>query len=99
MSNETKHTPRSWQVDALHGVVKTDKGEWVICGEGDWVGTISEANARLIAAAPELLEALHTAMELLEDFRFVLDKDREESLREYLPVLQAAIQKAEGNNV
>lgn len=49
----SKHTPGPWE---------TFKGQdgWGIVGLcGGYYGELSEANARLIAAAPELLEALH----------------------------------------
>lgn len=67
--SETKHTPGPWRAsrDRLsgnHGIV----------GDGMWFAKISwtvrddrnEADARLIAAAPELLDAANLAMEGIE---------------------------------
>lgn len=61
MENESKHTPGPWTV------VHEDEGscfvDTVAPGNSQWAiavprGPNSKANARLIAAAPELLEAL-----------------------------------------
>ena len=62
------HTPGPWTYDALQrgGGYKALKTRWTILAPGvdDEVGTvrrggdIGEANARLIAAAPDMLEAL-----------------------------------------
>src|SRR4051812_31379349 len=56
----TQHTPGPWRVDGRF--VMASKGAGAIAetfphGPGKTAGT-AEANARLIAAAPELLEAL-----------------------------------------
>jgi hypothetical protein len=58
----SKHTPGPWSVDDPHQIWAESAGEYVaITRVEDW-DTIpreqAEANARLIAAAPELLEAL-----------------------------------------
>jgi len=50
-----------------------------------------EANARLIAAAPELLEGCKSALKVL-----TLDSDMEEDFRPEIKALRAAIAKAEG---
>lgn len=68
-----KHTPGPWKVnnvflDNAPNRFIVSQGKWggrnvADCGEsgqGDW--DINEANARLIAAAPELLEALRVAL-------------------------------------
>ena len=50
---DTKHTPGPWVISGR---------STINAGRGGWVASVSqsnrEANARLIAAAPELLEAL-----------------------------------------
>ncbi len=60
-----------------------------------------EANARLIAAAPELLEALNEIAELETKTRICFDPDDAESLwdllQQALQTARAAIAKAEGN--
>ena len=68
MSDKTKHTPGPWVVrtiDQSLATVETQDGRYIIGNAGqlradDWkTGHIERrANARLIAAAPELLEAL-----------------------------------------
>lgn len=56
-----KHTPGPWRVDAHMNVMYRDGLVAFPCISG---GFPQEANARLIAAAPELLEALIGLMEL-----------------------------------
>ena len=65
----SKHSPAPW------GLRKSDSGAWAAVGHaGIWIATTlrkqfpseDEANARLIAAAPELLEALKAALSLIE---------------------------------
>ncbi len=62
-SSETKHTPGPWNIDSMKA------GSWFVSTGNDWsvcsrLSTVehmeqqSYANARLIAAAPELLAAL-----------------------------------------
>lgn len=73
MSETSKHTPRPWVLmPEFHG----DHGQYYITDEADgseiasvtaWIGehrAEAEANARLIAAAPELLAALKEAKSL-----------------------------------
>jgi len=71
MTNQTKHTPGPWHEGAGNGegsifadkgrMRMTDKGTtlWPICRMfTDWNEAEDQANARLIAAAPDLLAAL-----------------------------------------
>lgn len=62
----TKHTPGVWEVTgrAGKGVMVATEGAWIAVVYGPNVTTESEANARLIAAAPELLEALKECAEV-----------------------------------
>ena len=68
---KTKHTPGPWNADWATGLRNGSQQviEWFVRSDGDDVsiaadivnpanGLPSESNARLIAAAPELLEAL-----------------------------------------
>ena len=61
------HTPAPWKIDAAHSsrvlLINDAKGYAV----GEIVDTRNPANARLIAAAPDLLEALCTALPFVED--------------------------------
>jgi hypothetical protein len=72
--NDTKHTPGRWTF-----------GKYVNAKSD--IPTASETNARLIAAAPDLLEALQWATKFLDDN--YLDSDMPE-----LAMLRAALAKA-----
>jgi hypothetical protein len=76
--NKSKHTPGPWKAQPrefpegqwfLEGqweVVSTCEIEWLIAAAAPHIdGDPDEANARLIAAAPELLEALISATRCL----------------------------------
>lgn len=93
--NTQKHTPGPWIFDGAVGddylvsaqVCPEESASYIApvgTVDGDWAA--SEANARLIAAAPELLEALKAALPALEYL------DDEEALK----VARAVIAKAEG---
>lgn len=69
MTNETKHTPGPWTISPNGVNVLNDGGTKRIC-ECDWyqMGLLPcAANARLIAAAPELLAALEACADHLEN--------------------------------
>lgn len=99
---ETKHTPGPWEFtdNALVGPKIDDKPIWlrpvILRSE---VG-VSDANARLIAAAPELLEALRGMMDAYMD----LCDENEPNYRSYefrqskWEAARAAIAKATGGN-
>ena len=54
-----EHTPGPWHVDMGVDLAVRNSDEWLIC-------TLpNEANARLVAAAPELLEALELSVPYL----------------------------------
>lgn len=65
----TKHTPGPWHSGTVPHIVY-DMGGWAVCNTITYHGKHEkgedEANARLIAAAPDLLAALHDAAALLE---------------------------------
>ena len=70
---DMKHTPRPWFANQHRGF-----NEWIIGpGRGSHVCTIrfgkdrpeAEANKNLITAAPEMLEALKVACEMLDEMR------------------------------
>ncbi|MBC9904794.1 hypothetical protein [Achromobacter xylosoxidans] len=73
----TEHTPTKWQIDGNCVYALNDQGynrfsAWV---QGGNTGPMEktpdselEANARLIAAAPELLEALESILPMLADW-------------------------------
>jgi putative sterol carrier protein len=93
--NESKHTPGKWSVDGHIG----KHNDVMICG-GDVGGIVAfacdktdgsdkEANARLIAAAPDLLAIAKSSLAHLEAWHtgeYEYEKD----------VIRAAIARAEG---
>lgn len=79
-----KHTLGPWRI-AGKGAIRAGESAWV--ADVNWHNR--EANARLIAAAPELLEALILAREELE--RYEEDRTGE---RYNNTVINAAIAKA-----
>ena len=60
----SKHTPGPWKASAL-GRTVTDGAEQVVCRPSAYANNAERqvANARLIAAAPELLDALQEIVE------------------------------------
>lgn len=101
-----KHTPGPWNVfptgiEGKHGpTVSIDKNPLKIIARPDWHGDHQEylANATLIAAAPDLLEALQSLMADLQDAG---DDRNPENGNEYAACINAreAIAKATGETV
>lgn len=86
MQNGSKHTPGPWTAECLNA----DTDCWqvpeplVSCGsDGDY---LNEANARLMAAAPELLEMLREIVQRVE-----IRQERRDRI-------EALIAKAEGRS-
>ena len=81
----SKHTPGPWETDrnnvhtgqiaTIHHCLNND---WVEVWSENWPidEAEQEANARLIAAAPELLEALIKAEQMFRDVGFITEADR-----------------------
>ena len=99
MQNETpvKHTPGPWRLDALsaHRVVGPALARIADCGTDSVHPMVEErcaANARLIAAAPALLEAA----EMLLQHHRVADLLRSDTAAPRVHALQAAIAQARG---
>jgi len=93
-------TPGPWRIARQNPSPTT--GEWMIsgakpgylaeardCGSGD-----VEANARLIAAAPDLLDALYRALPFIEDC-IMDDCYKPGYVGKTLDIIKTAIQKAE----
>lgn len=94
---ETKHTPGPWYRD---GYTVYDAKDAAIV-ECDSYHSCDEdyANANLIAAAPDMLEALQMAMRVFDKQRELLQsgcKDIPCPRDEALDILRAALAKAEG---
>ena len=93
-SMKTEHTQGPWRVDS-----QTQFGDYTIAaGQNvkacEFIAkTQSEANARLIAAAPELLEALYAALPCVEESE-EFDKPHGPKLS---VTIRALLAKAEGN--
>lgn len=93
----TKHTPGPWVLD---GVEVYPVGGDPICAMSPGQGDELEANTQLIAAAPDLLEALKWSTFWLEGClrceAYVWDADQREAAEENLKASKAAIAKATG---
>ena len=66
----SKHTPGPWTFDNGMGFIRTDTspyGEWAVA-KVNIVRAEAKANARLIAAAPDLLETVKRLREMCADF-------------------------------
>jgi hypothetical protein len=92
MSNDTKHTPGPWE--SFGAAVHAENGREIIFGQHNTRSGSAEerdANAELIAAAPEMYEALGYARRLLESYDPL-------GAAEYsvLENIRAALAKAEG---
>ncbi len=93
----TKHTVGPWHVV---------DGRWIMAEVPEWEAKVArvervgwggecdktEANARLLAAAPELLEALETLRDMIDSF----DEKLLSSGRDKMDAAEAAIKKARG---
>ena len=65
-----QHTPGPWTFDNGIGFIRTDTspyGEWAVA-KVNIVRAEAKANARLIAAAPDLLETVKRLREMCADF-------------------------------
>jgi hypothetical protein len=86
------HTPGPWVQDRYGSLVGSDSKQVVVWGLGIAHGqrnATAEANARLIAAAPELLEALKSIVGWIEEGGYGAEATIERCAR-------AAMAKAEG---
>jgi len=102
-----KHTPGPWDlwVDKEGAfTIRAEPEDGMVIAKRN-VGTNDPAegiaNAHLIAAAPELLEALKSARQFIvngTEYGYIRmpDKDCPDSAHDTLPKIQAAIAKAEG---
>jgi hypothetical protein len=108
---EQKHTPGPWHVRGR--LIEADRHTVAALSkvtDCDLLREESEANARLIAAAPELLEACETCLRLLESEDLDANKFDGEARRKLVPrlpsdlarrrsqaaLLRAAVAKATG---
>lgn len=99
--SEAKHTPGPWEIRRGYDTIIDSIGP---CIPEEYAGSawlkLSEADARLIAAAPELLEALKQCRLALEPYDDVKPRDWKtdrEKLAFAHQAARAAISKAESN--
>src|SRR5690606_36352395 len=104
--SERKHTPGPWTPMVRQPASRADNGLCALAQVwGGWIvvvpswmvdrsGYDAEANARLIAAAPELLEALLAIEEAFVTDHGALNQTQIEAIR----LVDAAIAKATGAN-
>lgn len=114
----TSHTPGPWkvkseQIDPEWAIVEDNHGNIVAnvnseTGPALYLDTTKmpkDANAHLIAAAPELLAALHAARECLKIFSSGNEKEKASVLSNLkgpasiMPQLDRAIAKTEGREI
>jgi hypothetical protein len=101
---ESKHTPGPWTYEVDRCAACTERGEAEYCVFGPPGGYhapfSNEADARLIAAAPDLLAALKELEQCCSKY-YAVSRDLGHWHPEYWPELaaaRAAIEKAEGNH-
>ena len=65
-----KHTPGPWVYEKATKTIRSAKNNYWLATMDSWDGQVdNDANARLIAAAPELLEACHKLLDMITDNR------------------------------
>lgn len=93
MKTMNKHTPGPWKTETIGGTIRVVDQEGNDCGYiGDGYNATHRANIALMAAAPELLEALRGARALLQA-QGITEADRIGG--EQLTAINRAINKAE----
>lgn len=104
MSEQIKHSPGPWRIDGGYHLVSQNGIEIATLSKGDDFEDEQQANARLLSAAPELLEADEAAIQCIVDFlecykndcaRIVMDEAVKSLKNDALPKLRAAVAKAE----
>lgn len=99
-----EHTPGPWKIGTPppngEQTIGTDKGLMVATATTGYINT--KANARLIAAAPEMLHALIDALDTIKYVReYVAGQglSAEEDCDESIKIIQHAIERATGNTI
>ena len=91
--SESKHTPGPWRVTKRHVVgpviSSDDQSNGMVAGVCDVYGDNRNQDARLIAAAPDLLEALHV-VGMSAGWQYLTMETR--------ALVEAAMAKAEGRS-
>ncbi len=90
----SKHTPGPWVVDDVYNLITADNGNVEIAACHSGRGADAKANAQLISAAPELLEALKGFV--LNKAHLSVDDHFNGPFRRLLELSEQLIEKAEG---
>jgi hypothetical protein len=87
-----KHTPGPWEIEGegqdVVGILAMGHNHFIAKLSG-WATEIQDANARLIAAAPDLLEACKVALSIIE-----AEQEACGIYRAHTEIIRAAIAKA-----
>ncbi len=89
-----KHTPGPWETDGTVVRAMGNDDFEVDLTENSTPFPTTDANARLIAATPELLDALEQAYEYIGEIMGPSDRDGEPDEANILTIIRAAIRKA-----
>lgn len=102
---ETKWTPGPWRVEPTFETDESDPQEirtqrLILAGDRQYIAETISNHAHLIAAAPELYEALEQAVEALNSYSDVVDGSYGEPMpntaMKAVLVCEAALRKARG---
>ena len=94
---ETQHTPGPWAYDDEDGTISAHGGVVAETSHSDYTLKQDARNAGLIAAAPDMLEALRDLTAAYRSARVALGYD-EDGESDSLELAEAAIAKAEGRS-
>ena len=96
MKTETKHTPGPWEATEMGVIAQvcTSHGNFYTCALIDPDNNEDKANAMLIAAAPEMLQALKHALDFIHSLPYEHSNCPSTKLQDEL---FDTIAKAEGN--
>jgi hypothetical protein len=73
---DAKHTPGPWEYNEQTKTIRSKKENFWLATMDSWDGSVNNAaNARLIAAAPDLLAALENARIALTFYRIEMARD------------------------
>lgn len=91
----SQHTPGPWRFERGTSTIRSEPANYWLASMNSFDGAVNhEANARLIAAAPDLLEALKLAQLAVSELCY--EQDPANECWNVLQVVNSAIAKAEG---
>lgn len=89
----SKHTPGPWKATFKAGTYLIQSPEWRTIALAGYTDSEDDANARLIAAAPDLLEAIRSMVDMFE--RHIDGREGPDDAAARWDKARAAIAKAE----